>query len=285
MTNLSSDVGSADHISGSIRLNKAAIDAWRNADPEFLRNAAALGVRPPSDSDTDGVQHLECTRVFVRSDERDEEHHPDYHADGNSALDALDSEIDYIIEEIGPRHEPVIRETLEMLRKPLEQAMTRKVTGMIASIVSILVNCETANLRARVHQLLHAIPRLALVNGFPSMNKSAEACGVSREWIRRGRDSWCESLGIPIPEEGVKKAGASVSSRLKTAAKKLAARNNGCGTTMIHGVATDFARWKERVGGADGVLLMGRKGASDVAEALRPMAELYDKIRRAVVTA
>jgi hypothetical protein len=257
-------------------LNSRAGDAWKDADPEFLRAAKALGIGPAVDIE---VERPENMKLFVREDELDAK----THAAPGVFTDTLDTELGMIIDEFGPQHEKLIRGVAERIGTLIEGRVEEDKTKMISMIVCILVHCETSNLRARVHQLLHAIPRLALVNGFPSMKRSAETCGVSREWIRRGRDEWCERLGIQIPAEG-RKSGAKVA-KLKAAAETLRAKTNDGGIATVQGVKGEFSLWSRRVGGVNGVVGMGRRAASEVLDTLRPMAEFYDGVRRSVVSA
>ena len=49
---------------------------------------------------------------------------------------------------------------------------------LLARLVGVLIQ-GTTNQQARAHALMHAVPQLAALNGFPSMRKSAEACSCS----------------------------------------------------------------------------------------------------------
>ena len=265
-----------DYESHARSLQSKATDAWKNADPEFLSQARKLGIGPSVDTD---LERVENAALFTREHELDVE----TKAAPGSFVDELDSEMDILIEEVGPEHAKLVMEVVHRLHGPLIRRLDLGRMQMISTIVCILVHCETANLRARIHQLLHSIPRLAVINGFSSMNKSAEACGVSREWIRRGRDEWCERLGIPVPEEG-KKAGCN-RKKLKLAAKILRAKDGGGGVATVQGVKAEFALWSRRVGGVRGVVEMGKRAASDVLNTLRPMASFYDEVRRSIVEA
>jgi hypothetical protein len=116
----------------------------------------------------------------------------------------LDTYVDTLVEKYGGSNEKLIRSVAEDLRKPMEEENERCRGMMLGRVVCYLVRSEANNVLARVHQLLHAIPRLATQMGYGSMRKSARACRVSPEWIKRGRDEACEVIGIPIPTEGQK---------------------------------------------------------------------------------
>lgn len=118
--------------------------------------------------------------------------------------DDLDTQIDILLEKYGAHHEEVIRAVVKDLKAPMELEIERSRALMLGRVACYLVKSEHKNVLARVHQLLHAIPRLAMINGFRSMRASARICGVSAQWIKIGRDNWCEVLGIPIPHESQK---------------------------------------------------------------------------------
>jgi hypothetical protein len=88
----------------------------------------------------------------------------------------------------------------------MREEMERDRASAIGRIACYLVKGrDGGNILARIHSLLHAIPRLAAITGFPSLRESSKACGASVQWIKIGRDKWCDILEIPIPVEGTKK--------------------------------------------------------------------------------
>ena len=93
------------------------------------------------------------------------------------------------------------------IKEKVERAAKEVHATLLSRIVGVLIE-STTNQQARAHALLHAVPRLAAISGYPSMRKSAEACDCSVEWIRKMRAKWCTELGIPIPEESSKSAEA-----------------------------------------------------------------------------
>ena len=176
---------------------------------------------------------------------------------------------------------------IEKMIEPIKESLDRDRAQMISTIVGVLARCQASNIMARIHQLMHAIPRLALLNGFSSMNKSAQACNVSREWVRRGRDEWCLKLGLPIPAEGRKSIKAkTLASTAHWRAKKAAApggyiRNKtakATGLATIHGVSGEFDIWLTRMGGMDGLKLMDDRAKGDIKRMLGKMAAVHDVI-------
>jgi len=52
------------------------------------------------------------------------------------------------------------------------------------------------NLKAHVHALMHCNPRIAKMNGYPSMRSSAKECGCSPEYIRQLRNLYRKELKL-----------------------------------------------------------------------------------------
>lgn len=173
--------------------------AWESAPPEFKRKAAAQGLHPET-PDTEGMAM---------------EYNDNYSAGAHipNMADALDQYVDVVIEKFGVKHARFIRAVYLELRKPMDEEVVRNRANLLARVAMFLVQDEKGNLRARVHALLHSIPRLPVENGFPSMRASAKVCGVSPEWLRRKRDSWCDVLEIARPANGTKSEEAKLKYR------------------------------------------------------------------------
>lgn len=167
---------------------------WEKAGPCFKRAVKKLGLEP--DTGEQMSQAIEFNENLASGS-----YTPD-------PAKAIDTYIDELVERFGAQHEGLIRRIAEALKKPMEEEIERSRALNIGRVACYLARGETGNLKARIHSLLHAIPRLAAVTGFRSMRSSATACGVSVEWISRGRSEWCERLQIPIPVENSKSEAA-----------------------------------------------------------------------------
>jgi hypothetical protein len=167
---------------------------WENAPEEFKQRAAKLGIKcKPENRFGNALEFHD--NILATS------HTPDM-------AQTLDTHIDFIIEKYGKQHEAIIRAVANELKEPMEREQEKGRALLLAQVAAYLVKSPSRNILARVHQLLHAIPRLAASNGYYSMRQSARECGVSVEWIRRGRKEFCEVLGLPIQSEGKKKEEA-----------------------------------------------------------------------------
>jgi hypothetical protein len=127
--------------------------------------------------------------------------------------ETLDQFVDLVIEKFGGQNAILIRAIAYELQKPMQDELVRNRANLLGRVSCYLVQDEKGNLKARVHALLHSIPRLAAENGFPSMRSSAKVCGVSPEWLRRKRDSWCDLLEIERPANGTKSEEAKLKYR------------------------------------------------------------------------
>jgi hypothetical protein len=174
--------------------------AWASAPPEFKRQAEAFGLVPEGNN-TDGMA-MEYNDNYAS-----QAHTP-------SMSDALDQYVDHVIETLGVEHAVVIRSAYILLRKPMDEEVVRSRSNLLARVAMLLCFDEKGNLRARVHALLHSIPRLSSQAGFPSMRSSAKLCGVSPEWLRRKRDGWCDALELERPTHGVKSDPAKLKYRI-----------------------------------------------------------------------
>jgi hypothetical protein len=191
--------GERNYTDRQTQHDKEYAAAWENSPPEFKRKAAQLGLEPDV-PDTTGMA-MEYNDNYSTSC-----HIPDM----ASALDEL---VDCIIEKFGGRNAVLIRAIANELKKPMEEELVRNRANLLGRVSCYLVQDEKGNLKARVHALLHSIPRLAAENGFPSMRSSAKVCGVSPEWLRRKRDSWCDLLEIERPANGTKSEEAKLKYR------------------------------------------------------------------------
>jgi len=173
--------------------------AWENAPLEFREKAAMLGLHPD----------------IPKSEGMAMEYNDNYSSAAASPdmADCLDEHVDRVIEKFGTKHADFIRAIADELKKPMDEELVRNRANLLGRVSCYLVQDEKGNLRARVHALLHSIPRLAAENGFPSMRASAKVCGVSPEWLRRKRDSWCDLLEIERPANGCKSEEAKLKYR------------------------------------------------------------------------
>ena len=173
--------------------------AWESAPIEFRKDAAMLGLHCDIPDQT-GMA-LEYNDNFSTS-----AYTPDM-------SETVDQSVDHVIEKFGGEHAILIRSIAEELKKPMEAELIRSRANLLGRVSCYLVQDEKGNLKARVHALLHSIPRLAAENGFPSMRASAKVCGVSPEWLRRKRDSWCDLLELERPANGTKSDEAKLKYR------------------------------------------------------------------------
>lgn len=173
--------------------------AWENAPLEFKKNAAMLGLHPDI-PETSGMAM---------------EYNDNYSATAHSPdmADSLDAFVDCLIEKFGGQHAGFIRAIANELKKPMEDELVRNQASLLNRVAGFLIQDEKGNLRARVHALLHSIPRMAAENGFPSMRASAKSCGVSPEWLRRKRDNCCDLFSIKRPANGTKSEEAKLKYR------------------------------------------------------------------------
>jgi hypothetical protein len=163
-------------------LDAAYRKAWADAPEEFKQSAMAKGLKPDTARESHACEYNEASEATSYHDNFD-----------------IDTEMDRLIEELGPQHAKAIEAVMTQMEARMRAEMQRESGSTVTRIVCYLIKTEKGNLQARVHQLLHAIPGLAEAVGFSSMRSSARACGVSPEWMRRGREEWCDVLGLDIP--------------------------------------------------------------------------------------
>lgn len=189
---------STDYASHVHRSTEEYRKAWEEAPQSFKDAAAKAGIGAD-------VESAEGYALEFDEDQSSMSYTPD--------MRTLDTETDALIEELGPYQAKLVTSVAGRLRAAMSQEAERLTSEKLTRVVGLLVKCDRKNVLARVHQLLHAIPRLALTAGFASMRASARECGVSVEWIRRGRDQWCQLLDLEIPVEGVKSEVAKIKYR------------------------------------------------------------------------
>jgi len=172
--------------------------AWAAAPQSFKDRAASVGLEAEPEARTGMVLPYDENMSRV--------HHPGHTPSFYipDMADTIDTHIDRLVERHGIENEKLIRAVAEDLKMPMQIEIEKNRSLMLGRVVMYLIKSESNNLLARCHGLMHAIPRLAVISGFGSMRKSAKACGVSCEWLRRTRDMWCDRLGIPIPVDGRK---------------------------------------------------------------------------------
>jgi len=164
--------------------------AWEKAPESFRKAAESAGVEGPELDRTS--QAMEYEEGYLSASTT-----PDMARD-------IDTHVDELVEKHGVENEELVRAVAADLKKPMDLEIERGRSLMLGRVVMHLVRSETSNVLAGVHGLMHAIPRLAAANGFTSMRKSALACNVSQEWIRKSRNRWCHTMGVEIPVEGRK---------------------------------------------------------------------------------
>lgn len=182
-----------DHAERQSARDREYARAWAEAPESFKIEAGKMGMHvQPESYDSPGVREYDDN--FPSSIET-----PDM-------ADSLDSHIDFIIEKHGIQHAGFIKTIAEELKRPMHEEITKNQAEVLGRIAGYLIYMESekGNLLARLHALLHAIPRFAVRAGFPSMRASAKVCKVSPEWMRRKRDQWCILLGINPPSAGCK---------------------------------------------------------------------------------
>lgn len=185
--------------------------AWRDAPPDFKEAAAKLGLHVwKEDHHSTAVPHdSEYSSIDTPYDPdfRSRAYIPDMAA-------CVDDYVDEVIERLGIQYAPFIRWLANLLKRPMDEELIRNRSLLLARVSGYLVadenGKEKSNALARIHALLHSIPRFASENGYSSMRASALACGVSPEWMRRTRDKCCDLLEIPIPAHGQKSKEAKM---------------------------------------------------------------------------
>lgn len=192
------------------------MDAWKDAPEAFKKDAALLGLHPNVEERAGEALEYDETRRDTPIVQ-----HEDRFGTGSFTPDMaamVDTHVDVIIENhakffAGSGIETsviaqFIRLIADKLQKPMEEELYRHRALLLGRVLAYLIADENGNVLSRIHALLHSVPRLATINGYPSMRASAKKCGVSPEWLRRSRDRACIMLGVQAPADGVKSAEA-----------------------------------------------------------------------------
>jgi hypothetical protein len=182
--------------------------AWENSPQEFKESAGQAGLVAESE-DRSGMA-LEYNENFSRVGAPG--HSPSFHIPDMANL--LDDYVDEVIEKYGIEHADFIRSIAVDLKKPMEEEQVRNRSLLLGRVSCYLICDEKGNVLARIHALLHSIPRLASAAGYPSLRASAKHCKVSAEWLRRTRDKWCYLLDLEVPSEGKKSSEAKAKYRM-----------------------------------------------------------------------
>lgn len=81
--------------------------------------------------------------------------------------------------------------------------MKRKLSTLKLEVINaalwVMMRSKGKNMKAHVHALMHCEPRIAKMNGFPSLHSSAKECGVSAEYMRRLRNKYRKEFEPIIP--------------------------------------------------------------------------------------
>lgn len=185
--------------------------AWDQAPARFKKKAAEEGVIFEAPNYNGHALEYDETLSRVHAPG----HTPSFYIP--DMADAIDTIVDRLVEKYGTTNEALIKAVAKDLKVPMEEEIERNRGLMLGRVIMFLVKSQNSNMRARVHALIHAIPRLASIAGFPSMRSSARECGVTGEWIRRTRNMVADHLGLPIPKDGLKSAEAREKYRLNSA--------------------------------------------------------------------
>jgi hypothetical protein len=214
--------------------------AWENSPLEFKQEAAMLGIHP------------EVPDTSSMSMDYDDSYSASSHTPDMARI--IDNFVDQVVEILGARYhwtpqqcrveEIIVRETIILVQKPLQDEVERNQANLLNRVAGFLIQEEKGNLKARVHALMHSIPRMAAENGFPSMRASARSCGVSPEWLRRKRDNCCDLFSLKRPSSGIKSEEAKLKYRANALGnhwrnqiwkrKHEKGTNNGNGSNGIH---------------------------------------------------
>lgn len=183
-----------DEISAQAEKDRQYLEAWENSPEGWKAQAAEMGLAPHVDNKEGHAMEFE----------------PNYASAGYSVdiAAALDSQVDELVEIHGDAARKIIEDVVERLVDIADKKVEQNNSLKLARVVMMLVSGGKKNVLAKVHSLMHAVPRLAIPCGYSSMRASSRECGVSVEWIRRGREQFCEMLEVPIPIENAKSEAA-----------------------------------------------------------------------------
>jgi hypothetical protein len=105
--------------------------------------------------------------------------------------------VDKLADELAERFQvaaPTAARLAAFMEQRIREAGEQRISLALARIVGFFLT-GSENLQARAHGLAHAC-RMASINGFPSLRRSAEVCNVSVEWLRRVAWKWCALLNL-----------------------------------------------------------------------------------------
>ena len=179
-----------DYSSRQSAMDHEYREAWENAPEDFKVQATAAHLTPHVDDKEGHAMEFEAN-----------------YASAGYTIDiaaALDSQVDELCEIHGDKARKIIQDVVDRLVDLADKKVEQNNSLKLARVVMMLVSGGKKNVLAKVHSLMHAVPRLAIPCGFSSMRASARECAVSQTWIANGRKQFCEMLEIPIPSDSTK---------------------------------------------------------------------------------
>lgn len=203
--------------------NAALRRAWEGAPESFKKAARARGLELD-------IEQREGVVLEFNETHPSTAYIPDVAAD-------IDTHIDRLIEKYGAANEGLIRAISQDLQEPMRREIEQSRGLMLGRIACYLAKGESTNVMARIHAILHSIPRLAIQVGYTSLRHSSRECGCSVEWLRKKRDQICHELGLPIPVDAQKKPEAK--RKYKEAALGIGFKPNG----------EKYSHWRKQIAG------------------------------------
>lgn len=188
-----------DYSSRQTEMDHQYLDGWESAPQEFKEQAEAVGLKPHVDNREGHAMEYEGN-----------------YASAGYSIDiaaVLDSQVDELVEIHGDAARKIIQDVVDRLVDIADKKVEQNNSLKLARVVMMLVSGGKKNVLAKVHSLMHAVPRLAIPCGFSSMRASARECKVSQTWIAKGREQFCEMLEIPIPADSTKSDAAKAEYR------------------------------------------------------------------------
>jgi hypothetical protein len=179
-----------DYSSRQSAMDREYREAWEQAPEAFKAKAEAAGLEAHVDDKEGHAMEFEAN-----------------YASAGYTIDiaaALDSQVDELCEIHGDKSRKIIQDVVDRLIDLADKKVEQNNSLKLARVVMMLVSGGKKNVLAKVHGLMHAVPRLAIPCGFASMRASGRECGVSVEWVRKTRNQFCDMLEIPVPVESSK---------------------------------------------------------------------------------
>lgn len=179
-----------DYSSRQSAMDREYREAWGQAPEAFKAKAEAAGLEAHVDDKEGHAMEFEAN-----------------YASAGYTIDiaaALDSQVDELCEIHGDKSRKIIQDVVDRLIDLADKKVEQNNSLKLARVVMMLVSGGKKNVLAKVHGLMHAVPRLAIPCGFASMRASGRECGVSVEWVRKTRNQFCDMLEIPVPVESSK---------------------------------------------------------------------------------